>query len=104
MFKDVAVKILMEQEFHVERFKEFLREVRSSKICGRIQIQTHNKLQFEHICLYFGYSFTSFFIFFLLLLGYNNERPAASKYCAVYGCSYKAPKLVHSHGIFIKVL
>lgn len=26
-FQDVAVKILMEQDFHAERFKEFLREV-----------------------------------------------------------------------------
>ena len=25
--QDVAVKILMEQDFHAERFKEFLREV-----------------------------------------------------------------------------
>lgn len=27
IFQDVAVKILMEQDFHAERFKEFLREV-----------------------------------------------------------------------------
>jgi len=25
--QDVAVKILMEQDFHAERFKEFMREV-----------------------------------------------------------------------------
>lgn len=29
-FQEVAVKILMEQDFHGERFKEFLREVGSS--------------------------------------------------------------------------
>lgn len=27
LFQDVAVKILMEQDFHAERCKEFLREV-----------------------------------------------------------------------------
>lgn len=30
IFQDVAVKILMEQDFHAERFKEFLREVNSN--------------------------------------------------------------------------
>lgn len=28
-FQDVAVKVLMEQDFHAERFNEFLREVMS---------------------------------------------------------------------------
>ena len=27
IFQEVAVKILMEQDFHAERYKEFLREV-----------------------------------------------------------------------------
>lgn len=41
---------------------------------------------------------------FLLLLGCNYEATTTSKYCSVYGCSHSAPKLVHSDGIFIKVL
>lgn len=30
-FQEVAVKILMEQDFHAERYKEFLREVCAAK-------------------------------------------------------------------------
>ena len=43
-------------------------------------------------------------ILFFGFLGCNNETSATSKYCSLYGCSYAATKLVHSHRIFIKVL
>lgn len=39
IFKDVAVKILMEQEFHAERFKEFLREVCGGKFCSKFKVK-----------------------------------------------------------------
>ena len=41
---------------------------------------------------------------FLCLLGCNNETPTAPKYCSLYGRGHPAPKLIHSHRIFIKVL
>lgn len=97
IFKDVAVKILMEQEFHAERFKEFLREVCGGKFCSKFKVKDITNCSL------------SIFVFIwskvspVFLSGYNNETPAASKYCAFYGCSYKAPELVHCHRISIKV-
>lgn len=81
------MKILMEQDYHAERFKEFLREVcRRSNL---VDLKIKPSILKCCICL--------------LLLGCNNEAPATSEYCSFYGCSHSASKLVHSDRIFIQV-
>lgn len=64
-FQDVAVKILMEQDFHAERFKEFLREVSVGQLSCRWIILKVEKYCWTEIfiCIYvYLYSYSSIIV------------------------------------------
>jgi hypothetical protein len=41
---------------------------------------------------------------FFYLVGRNNEKSEASKYCSIHGCCYWTPKPINSHRILVEVL
>jgi hypothetical protein len=98
--QEVAVKKFLDQEFYGDALDEFRCEVGEE-----FAFDTHKFLLNAAFLFQIQLPLLQYLLIQILsfLIGEDYAPSSTSKYCALYGCSNKAPKFVHCIRISTKV-